>query len=82
MDPVLASADEGTPEPEQTTPKIIMIETRITIEGRPTRPWSGKESVTFEHLQPGQSRASIDGQTWTPIVVASWPEEQRIEIAP
>jgi hypothetical protein len=70
MDLVLASADSGTPEPEHMKPKIIMIEPRITMGGVPTRPWSGQESIRFEYLQPGSYRASIDGKTWTPIVVA------------
>jgi hypothetical protein len=39
-----------------------------------------EESVTFNHLLPGKYRASLDGKTWTPIVVTSLPDEQSVEI--
>ncbi|MEO8841581.1 MAG: hypothetical protein ABI704_08430 [Kofleriaceae bacterium] len=81
MELVLASADSSTSEPEHMKPKIIMVEPRITMGGVPTRPWTGKESITFEYLQPGSYRASIDGETWTPIVVASSPQHQCFEIS-
>ncbi len=77
---VLASADSKTPEPEELTPKFIMTETRIKMKNGPSPPWSGKESVMFQYLLPGRYRASIDGETWTPIVVAAAPEHQCFEI--
>jgi hypothetical protein len=39
-----------------------------------------EESVTFNHPLPGNYRASLDGKTWTPIVVTLLPDEQSVEI--
>ena len=74
------------PDPEQME-RIIMLEARITTTRSPSPPtpsppWSRKESVTYDYLQPGTYRASINrGQTWTTIVVAAEPEAKFVEIA-
>lgn len=77
---VLASADDSTPEPDQTRPRIVMGAARITMIGNPSPPSSEKETATFDYLQPGSYRVSFDGQTWIPIVVTSRREEQSVEI--
>jgi Carboxypeptidase regulatory-like domain len=77
---VLASADDSTPEPEQG-PRFVIGETRITTMKDHSPPPSEREGVVFQYLQPGHYRATVDGEAWTPIVVGSRPEEQRVEIA-
>jgi len=80
MSLVLVSADSSTPEPEPSLPRMVVHETRFTMTGNPSTPSRGREMVKFDYLEPGTYRASIDGQTWTPIVVVTMPSEQRVEV--
>lgn len=36
---------------------------------------------TFEYVEPGSYRVSIDRKTWIPVVVTSSPAQQAIEIS-
>jgi hypothetical protein len=39
-----------------------------------------EDKAIFDHVNPGQYALSIDGKTWTAIVVASTPLEQTVTI--
>jgi hypothetical protein len=62
-----------------TSTKRVVLEEVIMCEGEVVQAQS-YESVHFQHLAPGRYRASIDGTTWTPIVVKPSPQEQIVEL--
>jgi len=41
---------------------------------------SDDEYVTFPEIEPGPYRASVDGETWTELVVTPDPAEQRVVV--
>jgi hypothetical protein len=81
-DLVLVPLGDGAETPEPRIRKVLVMRnvTRSLTTGE-TAESETAESVSFDYVLPGTYKLSINGKTWTSIVVTLSPDEQSVEIS-